>query len=540
MSTVWKLVKLQLDEKFTFWKRGKTKNKILKIVLSSFLYLLIIAGATALFSFAFLRFVTIGLLPSENLFAVLLLFTQLLSFAVALSSVIKNLFYSKENDFLMALPCSHNQVFISKILVLYLYELVANTLYTLPIFITFAIISNVSIGYYFMCIPFLFLLPLISLVFAGFVSIPIIYITNQLKKHPAIASVLLVIIVAGLLGLYMWLLISLAGNIDFSGKQSTILQGVNSIVSNLAVYTYIFKFMGDCILVSSGWWWKLLCILVITLVFMVFTVLMVRRFFFALSMKNSETSTKQKKKVSKDHIENSFISIIRKETYTLFRAPGNVFQYLIFTVLMPFIVLMYDKLLLSVTVNQTGQALIIASHVLVVAILAMLSNIVSASAISREGGNFYIAKISPSSPRTQIYAKIVFNLIFTYSALIVTGVVTAFLTDISIIYNILSIVATMIISFGHIITSILIDLRKPSLDWFDSNDIEKVSKSTKISMGLGLLIAFIMFVIMVIFAGSTHTIIPWITLFAFVTLYSLVVFLIYHFKVNDFYKKVEC
>ncbi len=539
MSTVWNLSKLQLDESINLFKKGKTTNKVLKTILTIFLYVLIIAVVSVILCFAFLRFVTIGLLPSVNLFAVLLLFTQMLSFIIAICSVIKNLFYSKQNDFLMALPCSHNQVFLSKLLVLYFFELIANTLYTLPILIAYSLIATVSIGYYFMSLLFLFLLPLISLVFAGFVSIPIIYITNKLKQVPAVASVIIVLLVACLLGLYMWLIISFTKSIDFNSGQTSIITNINGIVNNIAGYAYIFEFAAECILANAGWWWRLLCIIAITLIFAVLTILFAKKCFFNLAMKNSETTTKQAKKAGKDYVESSFKSIIRKEVKTLFRAPGSVFQYFIFTILMPFIVLMYDLLLTSVTVNQTGQALIVASHVLVVAILAMLSSIVSATTISREGGNFYIAKISPSSPRTQIYAKIVFNLMFTYPALILTGVITWLFTDISLVYNILTIVAAMIISFGHIITSILLDLRKPVLDWFDANEIENVSKSTKISMVLGLVYAFIMFIIMVCFAGSVHTVIPWLILFGFVTVYSLIVFLIYHFKVNDLYKKVE-
>ena len=536
MQTVWKLFRLQLDEKMNFLRSGKAW----KIALTIFLYLLIIAGATVAFTYAFLEFVVIGLYPDVNLFAVLLLFTQVLSFAIALGSIIKNLYHSKENDFLMALPCDHKQLFMSKLLVLYFYELVANTLYTLPIFIMFAIVSNVSIGYYFMCILFLFLLPFISLVFAGFCSVPIIYITNLLKKQPVVASIVLVLLVAGLLAVYMYFLISLTSNIDFNGKQGSILTDVNNVIGTTSTYTFIFKFMAQSLLCLSGWWWKTLCIIAVTALFMVFTILMVKRYYFALSMKNSETTTKERTKPGKDHVENSFKSIIRKETYSLFRAPGNVFQYFIFTILMPFIVLMYDKLLLSITVNQTGQEMIVASHVLVVAILAMLSNIISATAISREGGNFYITKITPTSPRTQTYAKIVFNLIFTYGALILTALVTGIFTDIPIIYNILTTLAAMIMAFGHIITSILIDIHKPTLDWFDINDLEKISKSTKISMSLGLLFAFLMFLIVVLFAGTSHTIIPWIILFSFVSAYTLVVFLIYHFKINEIYRKVEC
>ena len=536
MSTIWKLFKLQIDEKMNFFKTGK----LWKIALTILLYLGIIAGASALLIFAFMKFVTIGLFPDKNLFAFILFFTQILSFAIALGSIIKNLYHSKDNDFLMSLPCDHKQVFISKLMVIYFYEIVANTLYTTPFFIMFGYISSVSMGYWLLCLFYLFLFPLISLVVAGFVSLPIIWITNKLKRYPVWSSIILVLVVALLLAAYMYIIISFTSNIDFTGNQDNILSKINIIIAEIVTYTFIFGVFADGIMIGEGWWWKNLAVLGVTILFLIFTVLLVRKVYFKLAMKNSETTTKVKTKVKPDKIESPFKSMLRKEVYTIFREPGNVFQYFIFTILMPFIVLMYDKMLLSITVNQTGQAMIAASHVLVVAILAMLSNIVSASAISREGGNFYITKITPTSPRVQTNAKIVFNLIFTYSALFITAIVTALFTDLSIWYNILCTVAVAIMSLGHIVTSILIDLRRPALDWFDSNDIEKISKSSKISMFLGLLFAFIMFLIVVVFAPTEHTIWPWSILLSVVSVYTISILLYYHFKINKLYQKVEC
>lgn len=513
MPTILKLFKLQIDEKMNIFRSGKWW----KVLLTIFLYLAIIAGASVGLIYAFIRFNGIGLAVDANLFAVLLMFTQILSFAIALGSIIKNLYHSKENDLLMSLPCSHNQVFISKLMVLYFYELVANTLYTTPIFIMYSFVSNVNIGYYFLCLLFLF---------------------NKLKKYPVWASVVLVVVVAVLVGLYMYLIISFTSSIDFSGKQSTILSNINDIIARISVYSGVFRFMAEGILAEAGWWWKDIVIIAVTAIMFVLTVLIVKKFYFNLAMKNSETTTKARR--GKDYIEPPFKSILRKETYTIFREPGNVFQYFIFTILMPFIVLLYDKMLLSITVNQTGQAMIVASHVLVVAILAMLSNIVSATAISREGGNFYISKLSPASPRLQTNAKIVFNLIFTYGALIITAIFTAIFTDIPILYNILTTIAVAIMSLGHIITSVLIDLKKPVLDWFDSNDIEKMSKSTKISMVLGLIFAFLMFIIVVVFAPTSHTQLPWYILIGSVSLYTIAIMIYYHLRINKIYQKVEC
>ncbi len=535
MNTVWKLFRLQIDERIDIFKKGK-KWKVILPILS---YIVLIALISLALTYAFSWFIRIGLYADSNLLAILLLFTQILSFAIALGSIIKNLYNSKDNDLLMSLPCSHNQIFLSKLLVIYAFELIANTLYTAPIFIMFGIITSSSVGYYFMSILFLILLPLLSLVLAGFFSIPLIYIVNKLKKNTTIASICLVLCVAVILGLYMFLIISFTDTIDFSSNQYTILRNVNNLISQIATYTVVFKGMAEGMLMVTGWWWKDLILLCVIGIFLLFTLLIVRKTYFKLSMKNKEMAYKTTLKPKFNQTMGAFRSIIVKEAKTLFREPGNIFQYFIFTLLMPFIVLLYDKMLFSITVNQTGQAMIVASHVLVVAILAMLSNMISATAVSREGGNFYITKMAPTSPRKQMNAKIVFNLIFTYSSLIVTMIFTAIFTDISFVHNLLCTIAVAIISLGHIITSIFIDLKKPVLDWYDSNEIEKISKSTRYSMLLALAFAFVMFLIVVVFAPTKHTIWPWSILISVVSCYTILMVLLYHFKINRLYEKVE-
>jgi hypothetical protein len=171
------------------------------------------------------------------------------------------------------------------------------------------------------------------------------------------------------------------------------------------------------------------------------------------AMSNLENTFKIK--TNKSYKERSpFMSLLIKEIKCVFRSPGNVFEYFLFTLLMPVIVLAYDKLLLTISVNTAGQNMIAGSHLMIVAILAMLSNIISASSISRDGGNFYISKIVPVNYYTQIGAKLVFNAVFTVGAILVT-------MCISFIYQnalqvILGSIAVMFASFflGNTLTTV--------------------------------------------------------------------------------------
>lgn len=536
MSTTWELFRLQMDERIDLFKKTNPK----KVILSLLLYVGIIAVATVLLTLVFMRFVTIGLYVDSNLLAVLLLLTQVLSFAIALASIFKTMYSAKDNDFLLSMPCSPNQLFVSKLMVLYAFEVIANTLYTLPIFIMYAILADVSVGFYILIPVFLLVLPLLALVVAALLSVPIMQIVNIIKRSNLASILSILLLVTIFLALYMWFVTSIATNIDFNGQQGTILIRVNDLIANLSTSTWLFKFMADTMLILEGFWWKLLLILVATAVLFVLADICMRRVFFGLSARRSEITTKTKQGTKGYRVLKPFNSILQKEFYTTFRNSGNVFQYFLFTLLMPFIVYTYDRLLLSITVNQTGESMIIASHLLVVCVLAGLSNIVSASAISREGGNFYIMKMSPVSIKTQLRAKIVFNVILTYSALIVTALVTGLATDIGVVHNILCTMAAMILSLGHIIISVLLDLRKPALDWFDESEIEKISKNTKIAMCIGLIMAVLLFAVVFAFAPTRHTIWPWSITLTAVSVFTAVIILYFELRVDKINERMEC
>jgi ABC-2 type transport system permease protein len=177
---------------------------------------------------------------------------------------------------------------------------------------------------------------------------------------------------------------------------------------------------------------------------------------------------------------------------------------------MPVIVLAYDKLLLTISVNTAGQNMIAGSHLMIVAILAMLSNIISASSISRDGGNFYISKIVPVNYYTQIGAKLVFNAVFTVGAILVT-------MCISFIYQnalqvILGSIAVMFASIGHIAMSLDIDIKTPILNYQGNEDNSAMKKNTLKSTLYGLAIGIIMGLIVIGFAFKEMTILPYVLL----------------------------
>jgi hypothetical protein len=204
---------------------------------------------------------------------------------------------------------------------------------------------------------------------------------------------------------------------------------------------------------------------------------------------------------------------------------------------MPFIVYSYDKLLMSVTVNQAGINMIAGSHVMIVAILAMLSNIVSASSISHEGSNFHTTKTIPVTFFEQIFAKLTFNAIFTVGALLVTMVVSCFIYPAWQI--ILGTISVIFAAIGHIAWSIEMDVKNPTINLQGNEEASNASKSTPKSLVLGLVIGFLMGIIVILSSGAGNPLPAYLLLIVAAIIFAIYRLRMLVLRINLCYEKIE-
>jgi hypothetical protein len=206
---------------------------------------------------------------------------------------------------------------------------------------------------------------------------------------------------------------------------------------------------------------------------------------------------------------------------------------------MPFIVFTYDKLLTTAVVNQSGDNMISGAHVMVVAILAMLSNLSSASAISRDGGNFYNSKIIPINYYAQIFAKFAFNAILTCGALLLTMIVSFFAEKAVPWQVVMGTVAIMFASIGHIALSIDMDIKDPTINLQGDESSSLVSKSTPKSMIYGLLIGFTLGIIIILMSNLRTLLLPYLIILALSLAFAVHRIYILVLRIHMCYDKIE-
>lgn len=539
MKRILLLLKLQIDNKFDILKTKNPKAMLPALVKYAVLLML----ASLALSFGISEVVNIGIIVNRELLAIILLAVQLVSVVFAIGNVIKTLYMSKDNELLICLPVTPNQLFVSKILMIYIREFAVNAAMLIPLFLvlgSFARFGASSFGveYYLSIIPLLLLLPIIPIVISAFLSIPIMAVVKFLKKHPLLAILVIFSSVAACLWVYIGFIGTFVSDFDIVNKQYETVRRLNGQIFEIGQSIFLYYRLSGVLVSFSEWHFfpifALGCVAVFAL-----TILFTRYFFFKTAMSSIENTIRTVKVKTSLKKKSPLASLFTKEVLCVFRSPSDVFEYFLFTLLMPFIVFSCDRLLMSITdkVNLTGINMIAAAHVMVVAILAMLSNISSASVVSRDGGNFYFSKIIPVNYFTQIFAKFFFNAVFTIGALIVTAIISCFIYPVWQI--VLGTLAVAMAAIGHIAYSIDTDIKHPTVFNGGDENSTAISKSTPKSLVYGLAVGFIMGCILIFMSYLENALLPYILInvLAFIFMIYRVYTLI--LRINLRYDKIE-
>ena len=130
MQNVLNLLKLQIDNKTDILKT-KSPKKMAAAVLKA-LTLIVIASVVVWFIEGKIFVLNINI--NSQLVAIILLVTQIISLVFAVGHIVSILYLNKDNEMLICFPVTANELFASKVLLIYLKEIAVNAMILVPIF----------------------------------------------------------------------------------------------------------------------------------------------------------------------------------------------------------------------------------------------------------------------------------------------------------------------------------------------------------------------------------------------------------------------
>ena len=504
---IWTLIRLQFRAGVKL-PRGKTPIKTaVKLILLLSLSAVLLGGFVAVYYFLANQFISE---PGSalDLRSEFLIFTltgfMVLQTLFLIPLLIKVLDLNNDRELLLKLPVSSRQIFISKIIVAYFYELIFTAVILFPILLAYGLAVNMSFGFYLLIPVILLFVPVLPFFIATLVMFPVIKLVQFLRSRSQLTTLLYLAGLVLLIVVYMNIINGAVFAIADSGFKS-ILETNASGIKNVAKYLYPPAFLAN--MIDTSWNTALVNFVGVALTSVA---LIVISFFLAgaqykkIYMDERGMYTKNARKTV-TRLGNSTGAVVKKDVKNIFRSSNYTFQFLLIVVITPLLVFFCNRIagysvyqaFSRVGLVDRAQDMIFGVSMFVIMLLIPLASSFAASNISREGYNIYHTKLIPVSYRKQlcIKAAIVFIPILI-SVLISCGLTMLQykLTETHIIRGLtfteaLTIfsVATLM-SIGYICFGTYLDLKRPLCNQVGTGELVKSTASVNTIMLTGVIV----------------------------------------------------
>lgn len=411
-------------------------------------------------------------------------------------------YFSKDTETLLGLPLKPQTILASKFTVALVYEYVFTLAIILPMFTAFLKLHDVSPVLLLNILLIVLSLPIFPLILSSLITMLIMRFVPFFKNRDRFN------LIAGILGVAFALGFSMMTN-NSSMQQTEMNDIVNLLMQNdslVGMLGYLFPTVPFAArAVSQADFLQILIYLAIVAAALVVFLTLGKFFYFkgaigfnetgsnrkALSESGMSKATKQKNKLS---------TYVRKEFKLLIRTPIYLMNCLGTAAIMPIVfVIMYtttgSELNLSALQAYSFDGL--TPYAILVGLALGLffanMNLISSTAISREGSNYVFMKYIPMQLSAQIEAKtitgIIVSVISTLVMVIVAYVIFPYLPLLDYVVCFLASIITAIL--GNYI-GILIDMMHPKLVWEQEAAAVKQNMAGVIAMMGGMALCAIL------------------------------------------------
>ena len=569
---IYNLTSLQITNS----RRYKASTTLWKKILVVIIQLALLVGLVFLFKFAIQIFESNVLITrrfDQYYLSTVLSVYSIFTVIEMSASLVNTLYKAKDNAMLFVYPVKPEEIFISKLLVKYIREIKKALFFIVPFLIAFYLQEKtltdgantiLNIGFIFKIIPVFLFLPPILVLLSGLVSIIFSLVDTLFKKYPVAKIVTSILVTIGVFALIIVLIDLLKAQMAQSaGPESEtnlvfnmwyfIIQDISNFFAFITPYLPL-GFSTTTFLINHVLWkffvYFFAFILLIALL-VVLNAFVSLKFFFKLSSGATERGS-SKKRVTKDKLnKNIFLTFFFKEVKTYMRSDDGAILTFVLAIVLPLTTYCLNKFFMLMNISEFGTMIIVCVNLLLSLTIITSTNISSANALSREGSEFYLLKVSPLNTSKICYAKILLNGILCVIS--ITGMAIALklvnansssayvLSDIDILYIFL---ITLFVGVGHLFYCFEIDLANPKIRQYavGDQDTSNVTKALIVGIVLSVLtavLAIFFFQIAIYGQGQKDRIYRWPSLLVIAIIYLGTRIWLFNKKLNVYFDELS-
>ncbi len=509
MNCLKPLVMMQLKDKIDF-SFARTKKTLIRKIIFTILRFAVVLLATWVVSMLLDLFV-FDASDFPNVLTLVLTFLFAASLLTCTIGLVKSLYYADDNKVLITLPADNGLIFLSKIIVYYLYELIRELMLILPIILGVGIYMAGKVSLWFIPWTVLSMLfvPALPVLIGALLSIPSLFIARFIGKFPVIKVSLFVIAVAAFVALVVWGISLIPQDIDLINQGPIVISESRAFLlrfsNNVAPVAWLVKmfigirqpdatysfFNGKTLLVFG--------ILIASILVLLALVYFVGKpLFFKMMSKSFEFQKNANAKPKENKPKSKWLAFLQKE-FKLCIANAEVsMTFLAVYIAVPLLIYLMNSFYAAMNTSLQGNVMSWAFNILIMLLPMLASNSVIATLYSKEGRAGYMKKTEPVNILQPLTAKIFFFALMSIPSVIATTVVFAKFYGASFAWYDCVMLAVMLLGFqyGHILFSALQDILNPQNEQYAT-----IGESTQNpNEGKSLLLAFIISILVALFA----------------------------------------
>lgn len=494
-NKVLSLTKVFLKNSFGTQNNDKKKKGLTILYILAFMYL---AGVMGFMSFGMIQ--SLVAINQEQVFLGLFFLAIGAFFLIqSVFSCINVFYFSKNLEVVLPLPLKPYEIILAKLNTILVTEYITESIFAIIPLTIYGIVTGAGALYYVMALLALLLFPILPLLVVTLLIMIImcfVKLTKHKDKFQMIIGTISIILVIAFEGMFM------GTSEDVTDTQiAEKLVQANGMVDLVGDYFFTLKPIINAMSANSVIQAGLEIVKVVTFTLVGYAVVLGvgQKLYLRGAVGNSSNGGGVKN--AKIKYETAFkkqmvaISYIKKEFKILLRNPVYFMQCILPSILMPvlFLIIFFasgnsgeEKLLLNDMISNISPLIIILGVVGILQFLSMMI-FISATAISRDGKNSIFVKYIPLSLHKQFIYKMMPNVIMNVIAMIIVFIIVALSLKISVFLYIPIFIIGLLFAIINSYFGLLIDLRKPKLEWDTEYAVVKQNMNLMWPMLLSLL-----------------------------------------------------
>lgn len=492
MNKMLKLVKILLKTNFKFNKKS--------IALGALIAISMLPMAALIWTAAWEGYGVMASVGQQGIIMwTAISLVSLVTFILGIFFIMGVFYYSNDIELLLPLPLKPWQILGAKFASVLVYEYMTQLVFFLPVLVSYGIKDKANLLYYIYGAIAYLLLPIVPLVFSSFLSIFVMRSFKFVKNKDRMKTISGIVAMAMAIGFNM-IIQKFSGRLGNPEDMMKLLQqGNNSLLSKsqdifiinrfmtmaLTDYRELLRSIGSMALAIAG-----------AAAFIGLFFYIGEKFYFkgVIGLTEAAPARRPKSGAAKMSLYRK-LSALRafraKELKLLYRSPVYFMNCILMNFLWPVFILipffagnedLGDIRELARYLEDPGVLPYIFAGAAAAALFIGASNMISSTAISREGKSLYVSKYLPVDYKTQINAKaqtgILMGLLGMIMAFIVLWLVFSFPIYLIFAALLMSLPCIFFINYA----GIMIDLKFPKLNWDNEQKAVKQNMNGLLNM----------------------------------------------------------